>query len=128
MSQPSKIDIVFHNLRNFPYWIILLPLFVFMVLLYTRTQDTKIYDMSRDLLIALTTSIGLGRFMPSWEQPKQSMQTESGDIINQPQSAANAPAENPAPENAPADLSTDLNDIKPEEFKINEGNFETEKA
>lgn len=84
----SKIDIVFHNLRNFPYWIILMPLYIFLVLLYQQTQDTKIYDMARDILIALTTSIGLGRFLPSWEQPaKQSFQTESGDIISNPQDA-----------------------------------------
>lgn len=85
----SKIDIVFHNLRNFPYWIILAPLYIYLVITYVQTQDTKIYDMARDILIALTTSIGLGRFLPSWEQPpQQNFQTEKGDVINNSQDAA----------------------------------------
>jgi hypothetical protein len=75
---------ILHFLKNFPPWIILTALTVFMVMLFFRTGDASYKEWTSLILASLFTALGVRA-----AQPASSATTTSGDVNITPE--ANEP-------------------------------------
>lgn len=75
--QDSK---VIHFLRQFPAWIVLLFLTLVFLALFYVTNEASYKEWTALLLSSLFTALGMQRV----QQPSQSANTETGDVIVKP--------------------------------------------